>query len=150
AFHTVAAEAKRERIVKLLAAPDPERLSRILLRLRHDLVMVGRACAEPQDPVIATRLAKPLEDLGRAISDALRASARGLMNRKPSSGMDQVVATLRAYNAEVGALRREGLLRPLDVNDVEHFFALGFAFHQMERNLSDLQNCTREWATAAQ
>src|SRR4029077_15698706 len=39
-------EAKRERIAHL-AAPDPRPLLRTLLRLRHDLVMIGRAAAEP-------------------------------------------------------------------------------------------------------
>jgi hypothetical protein len=36
-LQAITAEAERERLVNLLAEPDPGRLSRILLRLRHDL-----------------------------------------------------------------------------------------------------------------
>src|SRR5262249_40529279 len=41
----IAAEARHERITFLAAEPDPRPLLR--LRLRHDLVMIGRAAAMP-------------------------------------------------------------------------------------------------------
>src|ERR1700738_2298926 len=39
------AEVKRERMTQLANEPDPGPLLRTLLRLRHDLVIVGRAAA---------------------------------------------------------------------------------------------------------
>src|ERR1700726_2179960 len=42
-----AAEAKHERIVFLASEPDHGPLMRTLTRLRHDLVMIGLAAAEP-------------------------------------------------------------------------------------------------------
>jgi len=47
---TTAEEALRERKSYLTDAPDPEPLVRTLYRLRHDLVMVGRATAKPLRP----------------------------------------------------------------------------------------------------
>jgi uncharacterized protein (DUF433 family) len=43
----VAVEAKHERMTRLAAEPDQAQLLRTLLRLRHDLIMIGRAAAVP-------------------------------------------------------------------------------------------------------
>ena len=55
----IAAEARHERIVFLAAAPDQAPLLRTLLRLRHDLVIIGRAAVEPLpgNPPVAARTA---------------------------------------------------------------------------------------------
>jgi len=45
AFQTVIEEARREQLIGLAARPDPGPLSRTLLRLRHDLVILGRAAS---------------------------------------------------------------------------------------------------------
>ena len=47
AFAEVAREAKPERLVHFAPEPDPAVLARTLLRLRHDLVMIGRAASAP-------------------------------------------------------------------------------------------------------
>ena len=53
-FQAHAAELKGERLFSLVARPDPSSLSRTLLRLRHDLVMIrprgGRAAAPEYRP----------------------------------------------------------------------------------------------------
>jgi hypothetical protein len=46
-LQVITAEAERKRLVNLVAEPDPGRLSRILLRLRHDLVIIGRGANRP-------------------------------------------------------------------------------------------------------
>jgi uncharacterized membrane protein YccC len=45
AFQVIAAEANRERMINLVAEPDPAPLARTLLRLRHDVVIIGRGAA---------------------------------------------------------------------------------------------------------
>src|SRR5215472_14649487 len=56
----MAAEATHERITRLGAEPDQRPLLRTMLRLRHDLVMVGRAAAAPLPEELQPRLASPL------------------------------------------------------------------------------------------
>jgi hypothetical protein len=58
------AEAKRERLVNLVAEPDLGPLSRTLLRLRHDLVIIGRAAVAPLPDNLAQRLGPTLTRLG--------------------------------------------------------------------------------------
>jgi uncharacterized membrane protein YccC len=60
AFDELAAEARRERMVFFTHDVDPAPLSRTLLRLRHDFVILIRAAAEPLPGAIAERLAPPL------------------------------------------------------------------------------------------
>jgi len=52
-FQEITAEARRERVVPFTRAPDPAPLSRTLLRLRHDLVILGRAAAAPLAPSLS-------------------------------------------------------------------------------------------------
>ena len=60
AFQAIAAEAKSERTINLVAEPDPAPLARILLRLRHDVVIIGRAAVAPLPKKIAERLGPQL------------------------------------------------------------------------------------------
>lgn len=53
---------------------------------------------------------------------------------------------LAAYNAEIAALRNEGLTRTLTIAGAEQLFTLGFALEQMHQNLADLERCVQEWA----
>ncbi len=45
---------------------------------------------------------------------------------------------LTDYTDEVAAVRREGLTRALSGEQIEQFFALGFALEQLQRNFRDL------------
>jgi len=53
---------------------------------------------------------------------------------------------LRAYAAEIDALRREGLTRSLSGEEAERIFALGFALEQIHSNCRDLARCVADWA----
>jgi hypothetical protein len=46
-MNVAGAEAERERSTRLAAGPDTGPLLRTLLRLRHDLVIIGRAATIP-------------------------------------------------------------------------------------------------------
>jgi hypothetical protein len=146
AFQAIAAEAQSERQVNLVAEPDPAPLSRTLLRLRHDLVILGRAGVVPLPRIVGERLAPPLARVGASASDYLQASAGALASRRPPPPPDAMEAALEAYTSAFAAIRSEGLTRRLSDSEVERIFALGFALEQLQRNFRDLERCVQEWA----
>ncbi len=148
-MNIVGAEAERERSARLAAGPDTGPLLRMLLRLRHDLVMIGRAATAPLPESIGGRIAAPLARLGAAFTDYLRASAAALRAGSGPPPLDTVESALAAYAAEIAALRREGATQNFPVGAVESFFALGFAFEQMHSNFKDLERCVTEWSGPA-
>ena len=130
-FAEVAAEAKRERIANLAPDPDPAVLARTLRRLRHDLVMLGRAAAEPLPAQLAPRLQPLLTEIGASARDYLRASADALTARREGPTSAWVDDALAAYFAEVASMRRDGQLTALPLAERERIFALGFALQQL-------------------
>jgi len=145
-LNALGAEAEHERSARLTVGPDTGPLLRTLLRLRHDLVMIGRAAISPLPEAVGVRLRSPLAGAGLAFADYLRASAAALLVRRGPPALDAVESALDAYAAEVAALRREGLTRSLPGDAAERFFALGFALEQMRDNCKDLKRCVAEWA----
>jgi len=145
AFQEIAAEARRERLVALATEADPAPLSRTLLRLRHDFVMIGRVVM-PFAGVFAHRLGPPLGRVGADASDFLRASAVELVSRAHSPSLQAVKKSLKAYDFAVTSLRNEGLTRALSSGEVERLFALGFVLEQLHRNFADLARCVEERA----
>jgi uncharacterized membrane protein YccC len=145
-LQAIAAEAKNERPFRLVADPDQGPLSRTLLRIRHDLVIIGRAAAMPLPDAVAQRLSPLLARVGASASDFLLASARALTSRTNPSSLGNVEAALKAYTAEFSLLRREGLTRCLSDAEVEQLFTLSFALDQSYGNFSDLERCVGEFA----
>jgi uncharacterized membrane protein YccC len=145
-MNEVGAEAEQERAAGLTVGPDTGPLLRMLLRLRHDLVIIGRVAVAPLPDPFRTRLEAPLGRAGTAITDYLRASAAALQAHRMSPALDATDAALKNYAAAIVELRREGLTRSLSVEDAERMFALGFALEQIRRNLKDLERCVAEWA----
>jgi len=141
----VGAEAERERTARVAVGADTGPLLRTLLRLRHDLVMIGRAASSPLPEIIGMRLEPSLARAGAALADYLGASAAALRGRHLPL-LTAVESTLDAYAAETAALRREGLTQNLPGDAAERLYALGFAFEQMRNNLKDLERCVAEWA----
>jgi uncharacterized membrane protein YccC len=140
------AEAEHERSAGLAAGPDTGPLLRTLLRLRHDLVMIGRAAITPLPEVFGTRLESPLRHVGVAFADYLRASGAALLAHRGPPSLNTVESALDAYAAEVAALRRERFTQNLPGDAAERFFALGFALEQMHQNFKDLERCVAVWA----
>src|ERR1700731_3263986 len=68
-------EAERERAAHLSWCPDTGPLLRTVLRLRHDVVIIGRASVVPLLPDLQARLAVPLSNVSDAIAGYLRAAA---------------------------------------------------------------------------
>jgi hypothetical protein len=144
------AEAERERSAHLSSGPDTGPLLRTILRLRHDVVMIGRASGAPLPANVQARLARPLADVSRAIVDFMRAVAASLRNGGGDVDIQRVDDALHVYAAEVAAVRSEGLIRGQPADVAERFFALGFSLEQMRQNLNDLNRCHDEWCTGAE
>ena len=148
-FQQITAEAQHELMITFAAQPDPGPLSRTMLRLRHDLVIIGRAGMRPLPEPLLTRLGTPLTRVGTAASDFLSASATALAERNAPPPLDGYEAALDAYTVEVEAVRSEGLTLPLTANEVEPVFALGFTLEQLRQNFIDLQRCVQDYARRA-
>jgi uncharacterized membrane protein YccC len=141
---TVAVEARHERMTRLAAEPDQAPLLRTLLRLRHDLVMIGRAAAVPLPATFRSRLAPPVTRISETASDYLRGCSGALLARQGPPSLEAIEAALDGYDAEFAAMR--SLTRDLSDETVERIFALGFALEQLRRNFSDLGRCVTELA----
>src|SRR5262245_10736881 len=141
-----ALEAQHERMTHLRAEPDQAPLLRTLLRLRHDLVMVGRAAVAPLPGAFGTRLGPWLARVCETVADDLRASAAALSARQGPLPLEDVEAALDGYAAEFATLRRQGLTRELPDDAVERVFAVGFALDQLHLHLRDLARCLSEFA----
>ncbi|MGH6857567.1 MAG: FUSC family protein [Methylocella sp.] len=143
---TISAEATRERKAYIASEPDIGSLLRALLRLRHDLVMIGRAAVVPLSEPLLLRLELPLDRAFKTAADYLRGSSAALIERRNPPPLDALDADFDGYEAEIAALRREGLTRDLPGDAVERFFALGFALDQLHRDFRDLEQCVTEHA----
>jgi hypothetical protein len=144
-LHATGLEAERERATHLSSGPDTGPLLRTIQRLRHDVVMIGRASVVPLPANVQARLVRPLSDVSSAIVDYMGAAAASLRNGSGAVDIRPVDAALQAYATEVAALRSEGLIRGVPVDVAERFFALGFSLEQMRQNLNDLDRCQTDW-----
>ena len=108
-LHATGLEAERERAARLSTGPDTGPLLRTIQRLRHDVVMIGRASVVPLPANVQARLARPLSDVSSAIVTYMRAVAASLRSGSGAADIQPVDAALQAYAAEVAALRSEGL-----------------------------------------
>jgi len=144
---SIAAEAEHERRAQLAIAPTTGPLQRTLLRLRHDLVMIGRAAGKPMPEVLVQPLQAPLDAVRIATTGYLRAAAAALRAGHPAPSRDALTAALGAYATTTARVRADGLTRGLPGDVIERFFAIGFALEQMGQNCRDLERCLAEWGT---
>ncbi len=142
----VTAEAERERPLRLAEDPLTGPLFRTLLRLRHDLVLMGRAAHSPLPDALKEPLHARLQTIARESNTNLLACATALLSKQKAPPAEALDAAIAQYAAEIEALRRAGGLRPLPSEDMERLFATGFALEQMRLNLRDLDRCIDEWA----
>ena len=140
----VATDARQERKTFLTQEFDPDPLVRGLLRLRHDLVMIGRAAAEPLPQGILDRLRDALANLGMAHKAFLGAAGAALVVGTKGPSLADIEHALDAFGKELAALRREGLTRALPGEAVGRLFALGFALEQLRQDLQNLSSRTDE------
>ena len=144
-INTVGAEADRERAAHLSRRPDTGPLRRTLLRLRHDLVIVGRAVGAPLPDVLRDRLLPRLNDVSATAHDFMEMCGASLVAQSLPPPLEPLEAALSAYAREVGEVRIEGLTRELPGDAAERFFAIGFSLEQVHKNLVDLHRVVTEW-----
>lgn len=142
---SVAGEAERERTVRL-GGEDTGPLLRSLMRLRHDLVIIGRAAGKPLPAALLPSFKTVFGDTALTLQTYFAESARSLRDRRPAPPLEAVDAAVARCAAAVDAARQMNQLRALPGEDIEHLFAVGFALEQVRRNLADLKRCIDEWA----
>ncbi|MBL8883359.1 MAG: FUSC family protein [Hyphomicrobium sp.] len=138
----IVSEAEREKGLRV-GAEDAGSLLRSLLRLRHDLVMIGRAVRQPLPAALFPAFAAA----GQLIEEYFKRSAASLRLRQAPPQATEVDAALLKCTSSLEAARRGGELRDLSTDQLEHLFAMDFALAQMRRNFVDLDRCINEWAT---
>jgi hypothetical protein len=148
-LNAIGAEAERERAARFSTGPDTGPLLRTILRLRHDLVMIGRASVVPLPADLQRRLAVPLGGVSNAMAEYLRMMAATLRTGRGTPAIWPVQFALEAYAAEVAAVRSDGLTRGVPGDVAERFFALGFSLEQMRQNLKDLERCVAHWSESS-
>jgi uncharacterized membrane protein YccC len=149
ALNALGAEAERERAAKLSSGPDTGPLLRTILRLRHDIVIIGRASVVPLPVELQTRLAAPLAAVSTAVCDYLRSTAEALRIGRGAAAIWPVQSALEAYAAAIASCRSDGLTRGFSGDVVERFYALGFSLEQMRQNLKDLERCVSDWSESS-
>jgi hypothetical protein len=145
-LQAIGAEAERERAAHLSRGPDTGPLLRTTLRLRHDLVMIGRSTVVPLPSPLQIRLVGPLARVSETMASFLHSTAVALRSGTGAPAIYPVQSALKLYAEEVALLRQEGLTRGLPGDMAERFFAIGFSLEQMRQNLRDLERCVSEWA----
>ena len=145
-LNTTGAEAEHERKSRLSSGPDTGPLLRTLLRLRHDIVMLGRAVGCELPAEVAAQLTPPLKNIQTAGHDFLRASATALRAQKPPPPLAAADASFRDYIERFSAVRREGLTHDMESEAAERLFALGFALEQLREHFVEVHRVVGEWA----
>lgn len=139
-------EAERERIIRLGGDASIGPLVRSMLRLRHDLVILGRASGVPLPAQLLTILEPALTAASASISENLRGCAQSIRDRTTAPSLDAVAKAVSEFSMGVEEARKQQLFRDLNASAVEHVFAIGFAIEQMRHNLQDLNRCIDQWA----
>ena len=134
-------EASRECKSHLSDMPDPEPLVRTLYRVRHDLVMIGRAAAKPLPPSQSTRLVPRLVGVRDAAVSLLTGLADALGAGRPAPSGDELDSAFKGFAAEIDASKEN----PMG-EDMERIFTLRFSFEQLAQDLRDLARRTDEMA----
>jgi uncharacterized membrane protein YccC len=146
ALNATGAEAERERSARLSSGADTGPLLRTILRLRHDVVMIGRASVVPLPSELQMRLAAPLAKVSEAIAGYLRGCAEAIRVGSSPPPIWPIHVAVKAYAEQVASVRSEGLTRGMPGDAAERFFVLGFSLEQMRQNLIDLERVVAEWA----
>ena len=142
-------EAKRERSSYLSSDPDPDPVLRTLQRVRADIIMLGRAIAEPFPEAVHARLSPSVVAVMDSFADYFRAIADAMERRAGPPSLDPVEREIAGYARELAAAREAQLTRGLPTDALGRIFGVAFAFEQFKGNLRDLASRCAERARKA-
>ena len=141
---TAAEEAARERKMRVSDDRDPEPVVRTLYRVRHDLVMVGRAAVKPLPTALIADFTPLLASLRTDASAMLRGISASLLSRTAGPTIDDYQASARALAQAIEGLAEDRKRLPRE--DVARLFTLRFALEQLGEDMRDLAERTSEMA----
>ena len=143
---SIRAEAKHEQMSFPASDPDFDPLRHSLLRLRHDLIMIGRAATAPLPEALQGPVGPLLTRVTNASIQHLHKCGKALRKGGASPALEKLDEAFDAFAAEIARLRRRGLLREHSVEEVEYVFALSFALEQWRQDLQDVARHVTEQA----
>jgi hypothetical protein len=144
-FSAISADVRGEQMARF-AVPDLQPLVRTLLRLRHDLVMIGGTADVPLPEALGVRLDVPIQRVLETAVDYLNAARLSLIKRPEPPPCEAANAALDACAVQIAMARREGLTEDLSDDMAQRAFALAFALKQLRRNFADLAACLDDLA----
>lgn len=133
---TAAEEAARERKMKVSDDRDPEPVVRTLYRVRHDLVMAGRAAVKPLPAAILPEFTPLLVSLRQEAGAMLRGISTSLLDRQAAPAIDSYQVSIRALAQAIEGLAEDRKRLPRE--DVARLFTLRFALEQLGEDMRDL------------
>jgi uncharacterized membrane protein YccC len=139
-----AVEVRHEQIGFLASHVDIGPLLRTLLRLRHDLIMIGRAAVASLPETLQIRLGPPVARVAKTVAEYFQETAGVLTRGGKPSLLDAAEAAIEGYAEAFTKVRSEGLTVGLSMDTVERIFALGFALEEMRGHLRDLDRSVGE------
>src|SRR6185503_12554739 len=137
-----AEEAARERKMRVSDDRDPEPVVRTLYRVRHDLVMVGRAAVKPLPPPLLGELGPLLSTLRQDAGVLVSGVRKNLVERKAAPALDDYLASARTLAQAVEALSEDR--KRLPGEETARLFTLRFALEQLGEDMRDLASRTTE------
>jgi uncharacterized membrane protein YccC len=143
---TAAEEAARERKMRVSDDRDPEPVVRTLYRVRHDLVMTGRAAVKPLPEAIITDFTPLLSVLRKEAGAVLRGISTSLIGRTAAPSIDNYQASVRALAQAVEGLAEDRKRLPRE--EAARLFTLRFALEQLGEDMRDLASRTSEMAAS--
>ncbi|HWG06293.1 MAG TPA: FUSC family protein [Beijerinckiaceae bacterium] len=143
-YNAAASEARHERLRPFSPGHQHGPLSRTLLRLRHDFVIIGRASIISLPQTMQSRLVPLLDAVADASADYLHQSSFSLIRGRAAPPTAKEEAAFAAFADAIVTLRQEGATRGLPADAVEHFFILSFVFDQIGAHFKDLARCIDE------
>lgn len=109
-----------------------------LLRIRHDLIIIGRSAVTPLPLAVREKLGPPLSRIEATAAELLRSCAQALRTGRDLPRQSACAAAFDTFAEEIVAIRSEGGMRSLSIDDVELIFALAFALEQWHGDLQRL------------
>ncbi len=141
---TAAEEAAHERRSRLSNQPDPEPLFRTLRRLQQDVLALNRMFGAPWPDSVQTALARPWSACAKAVAAEFSVLSAALPTSHAPPDSSASRTAMGDFIAAIDKVRHEGNTRELPTDVVGRILGSAFGVEQLQRDLDDLAERTRE------